>query len=69
MRPNFEQMSKNVLRKYVITHPDDQGEFYALVDRLTAQPKSKVYPASMAPGKIQQAILNYLENKQHTKDT
>ncbi|WP_013321340.1 DUF6887 family protein [Gloeothece verrucosa] len=69
MKPNFEQMSKTELRKYVATHPDDQEAFYALVDRLTAQPSSQVYPASMTPGEIQETILSHIQNKQHSTDT
>ncbi|MCU0566110.1 MAG: hypothetical protein MUF49_05890 [Oculatellaceae cyanobacterium Prado106] len=35
---NFESMNKADLRAYVLAHPEDQAGFYALVDRLHAEP-------------------------------
>lgn len=61
-------MSKVELRAYVIEHQDDQEAFYALVDRLTAQPSSVVYPASMTPEEIHQAVLDHVEKKRKSAE-
>ena len=39
---NFEAMSQADLRAYVISHPEDQEGFYALVDRFHADPRPKL---------------------------
>ncbi|MBG1266427.1 DUF6887 family protein [Nostoc sp. WHI] len=63
-KPNFDDMSKAELRAYVIAHQDDQEAFYAFADRLTAKPPSKIYPASMTPEEMHQAILDIIQQKQ-----
>ena len=63
-KPNFDAMSKAELRAYVIAHQDDQEAFYTFVDRLTANPSSVKYPASMTPDEIHKAVLDHIENKQ-----
>jgi hypothetical protein len=68
-KPNFDAMSEAELRAYVIAHQDDQEAFYTLADRLTAKPPSAVYPASMTPEEIHQAILMHVQHKQKTQDT
>lgn len=55
-KPNFDAMSRVELRAYVIEHQDEREAFYAFVDRLTAKPSSVVYPASMTPEEIYQAV-------------
>lgn len=67
-KPNFDAMSEAELRAYVIAHQDDQEAFYAFVDRLKAKPPSAVYPASMTPEEIHQAILMHVQQKQKTQD-
>jgi hypothetical protein len=62
-KPNFDAMTKAELRAYVIAHQDDKEAFYAFVDHLTAKPSTKVYPASMTPEEINQAILDIVEQK------
>lgn len=62
-KPNFDAMNKAELRAYVIEHQDDQEAFYAFVDRLTAKPSSVVYPASMIPEEIHQAVLDQIEQR------
>ncbi len=37
-KPNFETMSKEELKAYVLDHRDDTEAFHALCDRLYAQP-------------------------------
>ena len=60
-KPNFDTMSKAELRAYVINHQDDREAFYALVDRLTEQSDSVVYPASMTPEEIHQSVLEHIK--------
>ncbi len=62
-KPNFDAMSEAELRAYVYEHRNDQEAFYAFVDRLTAKPSSVVYPASMTPEEIHQAVLDHIEQK------
>ncbi|KOP24669.1 hypothetical protein AMR41_19830 [Hapalosiphon sp. MRB220] len=35
---NFAAMSREQLREYVRTHPQDQAAFYAYMDRLQSEP-------------------------------
>jgi len=37
-KPNFETMSKDELKTYVLAHRDDTEAFHALCDHLYAQP-------------------------------
>ena len=67
-KPNFDAMNKAELRAYVIEHQDDQEAFYAFVDRLTAKPSSVVYPASMTPEEIHQAVLEHIEKKRESTE-
>ncbi len=63
-QPNFDAMSKAELRAYVIAHQDNQEAFYALVDRITANPSSVTYPATMTPEEIHHTVLNIIARKQ-----
>lgn len=61
MKPDFSQMSKEQLREYVINHQDDREAFYQYVDRLTANPSTQIYPNSLSPDEIHQAVLNHVQ--------
>jgi hypothetical protein len=37
-KANFQAMTKQELRAYVLEHRDDQEAFYALADKLTEEP-------------------------------
>ena len=37
MKPNFQAMSKEELRTYVLKHRDDEEAFYIYMDKLHAQ--------------------------------
>lgn len=37
MKTNFQSMSKNELREYVLTHRDDEEAFHAYMDKLHKQ--------------------------------
>jgi hypothetical protein len=41
-QPNFEAMTQTELRAYVLEHRDDAGAFHALMDKLQAEPGTKV---------------------------
>ncbi len=45
MKPNFQSMTIQELKKYVLEHRDDQEAFCRLVDRLDAQSGSPLYTA------------------------
>lgn len=65
MKLDFNTMSKEELRKYVISHQDDREAFYQYVDRLQSHPSSQVYPNSLSPDEIQQAILTHIQQKRN----
>ncbi len=67
-KPNFDAMSKTELRAYVIEHQDDREAFYVLVDRLTAQPSSVIYPASTTPEEIHKVVLEHIQQKQKSAE-
>lgn len=37
-KPNFQAMTKQELRAYVLSHRDDQEAFYALTSKLREEP-------------------------------
>jgi hypothetical protein len=44
MKPDFAAMSKAELKRYVLTHRNDNEAFYALADRISRQEGRKTYP-------------------------
>lgn len=56
-------MNKDELRQYVITHQDDKEAFYIYVDQLKSNISTQVYPNSLAPQEIDQAVTDYLKRK------
>jgi len=38
-QPNFQSMSQKELQRYVLSHREDQGAFYAYIDKLNAEAK------------------------------
>ncbi|MDJ0659389.1 MAG: hypothetical protein QNJ42_07840 [Crocosphaera sp.] len=65
MKPDFNNMSKEELRQYVITHQEDKEAFYIYIDRLKSHPSNKVYSNSLSPQEIDQAVTNHLKEKQN----
>jgi hypothetical protein len=60
---NFDAMSKADLRAYVLSHPEDQEGFYALVDRFHAEPSrllNRIEDIEQLP-EVQQAKQKRLE--------
>ena len=53
MRPNFAAMSTSELRAYVLKHRDEQEAFYALMDRLNANPTTATYPCPNTPENLE----------------
>jgi hypothetical protein len=43
MTPDFNTMTKDELRAYVIAHPDDRSAFHVFVDRFTADAPSETF--------------------------
>lgn len=53
MKPNFDAMSKEELKAYVLTHKSDTEAFYKLADRLKADNQdSPWYPYPKTPEEI-----------------
>ncbi len=50
MNPDFNTMTKDELRAYVVSHPDEQAAFHEFVDRFTeeASPETFNLPNSSA---------------------
>ncbi|KJH70806.1 hypothetical protein UH38_16030 [Aliterella atlantica CENA595] len=46
MKPNFQTMSKEELRTYVLNHRDDEAAFQAYMDKLHAQENRIKHPAT-----------------------
>lgn len=63
MKPDFSKMNKEELREYVISHQEDREAFYQYVDRLKSYPSNKIYPNSLSPDEIDQAILTHIQQK------
>jgi hypothetical protein len=53
MKPNFMTMNTSELRAYVLEHRDDQDAFYALMDRLNANPPTASYPCPNTPENLE----------------
>ncbi|MGK7944323.1 MAG: hypothetical protein AB4058_07625 [Microcystaceae cyanobacterium] len=62
MKPDFNAMTKDELRQYVITHQADKDAFYQYVDLLKSNSSGQVYPNSMTPDEIEQAVLEHIKN-------
>jgi hypothetical protein len=43
MKPDFQAMTKSDLKKYVIQHRTDDQAFYALMDKVNAEPNPVWY--------------------------
>ncbi|NJK77017.1 MAG: phenylacetate--CoA ligase [Microcoleus sp. SU_5_6] len=64
MKPNFQEMSKKELRKYVLAHRDDNEAFYAYVDKINAEGNRVTHP----PLKSLDDIENYPEFLEKLRD-
>ncbi|MBD2778673.1 DUF6887 family protein [Iningainema tapete] len=42
-KPNFSTMTKSELKQYLIEHQNDNEAFEALMDKIYAEPESKLY--------------------------
>ncbi|MGB5592508.1 MAG: hypothetical protein WBM32_02590 [Crocosphaera sp.] len=65
MKPDFNNMNKEELRQYVITHQDDKEAFYIYIDRLKSHASNKVYSNSLSPQEIDEVITDYVKEKQN----
>ncbi|MDJ0597529.1 MAG: hypothetical protein QNJ37_01600 [Crocosphaera sp.] len=64
MKPDFNNITKDELRQYVITHQEDKEAFYTYVDRLKSNPSNKVYSNSLSAQEIDKIVTNHLKEKQ-----
>jgi hypothetical protein len=62
-KPNFETMSKNELKRYLLEHRNDTEAFYALMDKINAEPNQKFYTIDEAD-----VLQELIEAKRDTKE-
>ncbi|NEP10060.1 MAG: hypothetical protein F6K14_07550 [Symploca sp. SIO2C1] len=43
MRSDFQTMTMQELKKYVLEHRNNQAAFHALMERIDAQPQDQIY--------------------------
>jgi hypothetical protein len=48
MNPNFTTMTKSELKAYLLEHRNNLEAFYALMDKINAEPEPKFYPPEEA---------------------
>ncbi|KYC36062.1 hypothetical protein WA1_40705 [Scytonema hofmannii PCC 7110] len=44
-KPNFQAMTRKDLLAYMLEHRNDDEAFYALMDKVNAEPTGEFYPA------------------------
>lgn len=49
MKSNLSTMSKEQLREYVISHPNDKEAFHFYIDALKSSSSVQSYPSSLSP--------------------
>lgn len=64
MKFDLSTMSKEQLRKYVISHPNDREAFHVYVDVLKSSSSSQSYPSSLSPEEIEQVVMAYVGSNQ-----
>ncbi len=64
MKHDFNNMTKEELRQYVITHQEDKEAFYIYIDRLKSNSSNKVYSNSLSAQEIEEVVVNHLKEKQ-----
>jgi hypothetical protein len=62
--PNFVKMSKAELRTYVLEHRSDQDAFYALADRISADPNLR----RLQPGERLEDVLPEILQRQQRQN-
>lgn len=60
-QPNFQEMSRKELLAYFFDHRDDQGAFYALMDKLATEPVLATMPPSNGRDETEE-LRQILEN-------
>jgi hypothetical protein len=60
---DFVTMSKNELKRYLLEHRNDTEAFYALMDKINAEPNQKFYSVDEAS-----VLQELIEAKRHTKE-
>ncbi len=61
--PNFDQMSKSELKAYLIKHANDTEAFYALMDKVKAEPNPVFYSLEDV-----ERLEELIETKQQSKN-
>ncbi|MBG1269219.1 DUF6887 family protein [Nostoc sp. WHI] len=60
---DFVTMSKTELKRYLLEHRNDTKAFYALMDKINAEPNPKFYSVDEA-----EMLENLIEAKRHSKE-
>ncbi|MDF5729792.1 MAG: hypothetical protein PUP92_17725 [Rhizonema sp. PD38] len=60
---NFVAMSKTELKRYLLEHRNDTEAFYALMDKINAEPNQKFYSIDDV-----EVLENLMEAKRHSKE-
>ena len=60
---NFVAMSKTELKRYLLEHRNDTEAFYALMDKINAEPNQKFYSIDDV-----EVLENLIEAKRHSKE-
>ena len=62
MKVDFNSMTKQEIRAYLVKHPNDKSAFEAFVDSYTAETPSTTYPIAESPEAIQE-VENLIRQK------
>ncbi|MBW4607978.1 MAG: hypothetical protein KME22_12330 [Hassallia sp. WJT32-NPBG1] len=60
---NFDTMSKTELKRYLLEHRNDADAFYALMDKINAEPNQKFYTVDETD-----VLQELIEAKRHMKE-
>lgn len=61
--PNFLLMTKSELKRYLLEHRNDTEAFYALMDKINAEPNQKFYTVDEVD-----VLQELIEAKRQTKE-
>jgi hypothetical protein len=62
MKPDFDNMTKNELRAYLVAHPHERAAFYAFVDRFTSEASTETFALPKSQAEIAE-IHTLIEQK------
>ncbi len=63
MKPNFETMTRQELKSYVLTHRDDLEAFVLLMSRRSPDSEAVWYDASISPDRSKEILQQKIQGK------